>query len=519
MAEVERLRASAAREADWKEWGPYTADRAWGTVREDYSPDGDAWSFFSHDQARSRAYRWNEDGLGGFCNRFQNTCLSVGLWNEKDPILKERLFGLTGPEGNHGEDVKELYFHSDGVPSHAWMKMVYKYPHAEFPYAELVARNGARTHDDPEYEIGDAMPDTWAERAYFDVEIAYCKSGPSDVFQIITVTNMSHSQDAPIHVIPQIYHRNVWSWNSHNAKPEADASPLLLGDDDDGDDNSDSDSDESDAEIEISDNVVREQWERGCEGSHSAASRVKPQLRYSRSRQGVLAIHKHLGKREYFVGVREDGEDEIRRVEDEDAYLFCDNESNHPKVFGVPQPEGSSAFPKDAFHEWVVDGNQDAVNPERKGTKGGVHVTRVLPPGGTIQVWTRFCPEGVVERGEDPFGGADQVLAQRVEEADAFHRGLLEEWTGGAPEVVSEDRARIVRQAIAGMLWTKQYYHYSVDLWLRGDELQVPPPETRRNGRNAGWTHFYASDVHAGRVGVLFQTAKLTFSCRVCGSS
>jgi hypothetical protein len=416
-AEHQRLADSEARRADWKHWGPYLSERAWGTVREDYSATGEAWDYFPHDHARSRAYRWNEDGLGGVCNRFQNVCLAVALWNERDPILKERLFGLTGNQGNHGEDVKEYYFYLDNTPTHAYMKMLYKYPQVEFPYAQLVEENRRRGRDAPEFELIDALRGAFAQQRYFDVFIEYAKADQEDILCRITAVNRG-PDPAPIHVLPHLWFRNTWSWGYDRPRPEARA---------------------------VRPGVVRA-WER------------------------------HLGERWWYV----DGDVPL---------LFTENETNYERLFGVPNPSpdpsaSSGQTVKDGIHEAVVHGRMDRVNPAQVGTKVAAHFQAVVPPGETFTVRVRFSD---VAR-DDPFADFDAVFAQRIREADAFYAAIQH-------SDLSEDERRVQRQALAGLLWSKQFYHYSVELWLKGDPTQPPPPASRLQGRNARWTHLYALDV------------------------
>ena len=307
-AEHRRLADSAARRADWKHWGPYVAERAWGTVREDYSPSGDAWSSFPHDHARSRAYRWNEDGLAGFCNRFQNLCLGLALWNGRDPILKERLFGLTNDEGNHGEDVKEYYFYLDGVPSHAYMRMLYKYPQVEYPYARLVEENRRRSRAEPEFELVDAIGDALREGRYFDVFVEYAKADQEDILCRVTAINRG-PEPAELHVLPHAWFRNTWSWGHDPRRPELRA---------------------------------------------DGPGRVRVE-------------HRHLGVRWWYVDA------EPRSPE----LLFTENETNAERLFGVPN---ASPYVKDAFHEYVVGGRRDRVNPERRGTKAAAHYRATARP-------------------------------------------------------------------------------------------------------------------------------------------
>jgi hypothetical protein len=411
-AEHLRLAESEARRADWKRWGPYVSERAWGTVREDYSASGDAWNYFPHDHARSRAYRWNEDGLAGFCNRFQNVCLALAFWNERDPILKERLFGLSGPEGNHGEDVKEYYYYLDGTPTHSYMKMLYKYPQVEFPYGRLVEENGRRSRSDPEYELFDAIGEDFRAGRYFDIFIEYAKATQEDVLCRITAVNRG-PEAAPLHVLPHLWYRNTWSWGYH---------PRKYG-------------------IRAVDDTT------------------------------VHAEHRHFGDRWWSIEPGPGGP----------ALLFTENETNYERLFGAPN---LSPYVKDAFHETIIHGRADRVNPERRGSKTAAHYHATVAPGGSWTVRVRFSDV----RHRDPFHEFDAIFANRIAEANQFHAKLEGTELG-------EDERRVQRQAIAGLLWSKQCYHYSVELWLKGDPAGPPPPPHRAGGRNANWSHLYAIDV------------------------
>lgn len=412
-AEHRRLADSEARKADWKNWGPYVSDRAWGTVREDYSATGEAWEYFPHDHARSRTYRWNEDGLGGVCNRFQNICLAVALWNEKDSILKERFFGLSGNEGNNGEDVKEYYFYLDNTPTHSYMKMLYKYPQVAFPYGQLVAENGRRQRGEPEFELIDALRDIFAENRYFDVFIEYAKAGEEDILGRITAVNRG-PEPAPLHILPHLWFRNTWSWGYGRPKPEMRA----VG-------------------------------------------------------QGTVFVsHRHLGHRWWYVDL--DGQEDA-------ALLFTENESNYQRLFGVAN---QSPYVKDGINDAVVEGITEAVNPHKTGTKMAAHLRAVIAPGESFTVRLRFAGEEKAE----PFTGFEGIFSQRLQEANEFYEAIRK------PDL-QKDECRVQRQAFAGLLWSKQFYHYGVELWLEGDPAQPPPPPSRKNGRNADWTHLYNLDV------------------------
>jgi Mannosylglycerate hydrolase MGH1-like glycoside hydrolase domain len=408
----QRLAASQSREADWKKWGPYLSERAWGTVREDYSANSDAWGYFPHDHARSRVYRWNEDGLGGICNRYQNICLAVALWNEHDPILKERLFGLTGPEGNHGEDVKEYYFYLDNVPCHSYMKMLYKYPQVEFPYGQLVNESRRRNRDEFEFELMDALHQAFAENRYFDVFIEYAKADEEDILCRITAVNRG-ADPAPLHILPHIWYRNTWSWGHSEERP------LLQSD----------------------------------------------------GKDTITTQERHIGQRWYYV--QADGQ--------EPSLLFTENDTNTERLYNSPN---NQPFVKDGIHEAVVHGRNDKVNPAQVGTKAAAHFHAVIQPGATFTVQIRFTN---VEQ-KKPFTGFDQTFKKRIREADQFYAAVQR-------KDLTDDEKLVQRQAFAGLLWSKQFYHYSVQLWLDGDPGLPPPPESRLSGRNAEWMHLYNLDV------------------------
>ena len=408
-AEHRRLAASPSPKEDWKDWGPYLSERAWGTVREDYSPDSEAWSYFPHDHARSRVYRWNEDGLGGFSNRFQNICLAVALWNERDPILKERLFGLSGPQGNHGEDVKEIYYYLDGLPSHAYMKMLYRYPQSAFPYELLVNENLQRGRGEPEFELEEALQEDFKQGRYFDVVIEYAKASPEDILCRITVSNQG-PVPAPIHVLPHVWFRNNWSWGYTSGKP-------------------------------------------------SMAAAGPGQVRLE---------ERHLGERWWAV----DGDVPL---------LFTENDTNIERLYGTPGP---SPYVKDGIHEAVVNGRLDRINPARTGTKAAAHFQATLAPGMTFTIRVRLSPTHL----DKPFDGFDDIFTLRLNEADEFYAALQ-------PPGLSPDEKDVQRQALAGLLWSKQFYHYNVELWLQGDLSQPAPPPSRLAGRNNRWTHLDSLDV------------------------
>jgi hypothetical protein len=407
-AEGLRLEETRHKRAHWQRWGPYLSERAWGTVREDYSPFGNAWEYLPHDHARSRAFRWNEDGIAGICDRHQYICFAVALWNGRDPILKERLFGLTGNEGNHGEDVKECYFYLDSTPTHSYMKYLYKYPQAAFPYAHLVEENRRRDRHSPEFELMDTG--VFAENRYFDVLVEYAKEGCEDILIRISATNHGPER-ADLHLLPTIWFRNTWSWATDGARP------LLR---------------KTGHEIELD--------------------------------------HPNLGRRQLAC----EGSPEL---------LFTENETNFERLFGSPNP---SPYVKDGINNCVVHGAGDAVNPKQEGTKAAAHYTLSLAPGETQSVRLRFRQSATSGQ---PFGrNFDTIFASRIREADDFFATVI-------PSHLSADARNVMRQAFAGMLWSKQFYHYVVRDWLNGDPPNPAPPAERVDGRNRDWSHLYNADV------------------------
>ena len=411
-AERRRLAASARREVHWKRWGPYLSERQWGTVREDYSEGGAAWESFPHDHARSRAYRWGEDGLGGISDRRQLVCFALALWNGNDPILKERLFGLTNSEGNHGEDVKELYYYLDSTPTHSYMKFLYKYPQAAFPYEELVARN--RTGKlESEYELLDTG--VFDENRYFDVAVEYAKADAEDILVRVTVTNQG-PETADLHLLPNLWYRNTWSWGHDDTRP-----------------------------------VVR-----AGEMTGDAAL--------------VVAEHERYGTRNLLC----EGQPEL---------LFVENETNAERLWG-----GASATPyvKDGFHRRVVDGEIAAVNPGQTGTRSAAWYRLALASGESRTIKLRFTLASPAPELLGP--DFDHVFDQRMAEADAFYAPLA---TAGE----TTDECRVQRQAFAGLLWTKQFYHYDVGTWINGDPDGPTPPASRKHGRNKEWMHLYNDDI------------------------
>ena len=417
-AEAQRLEEDRHRTRNWKRWGPYLAERQWGTVREDYSATGDSWTYFPHDHARSRAYRWGEDGLLGICDREGRLAFALALWNGRDTILKERLFGLTGPEGNHGEDVKEAYFYLDATPTHSYLRALYKYPQRAFPYGRLVEENARRGKLEREFELEDTG--VFDDGRYFDVTAEYAKEGPDDLLIRLTIANRGPDA-AVLHLLPTLWFRNVWSWGTPS--PGAQLKPRMFAD-----------------------------------GGH------------------VVADHATLGR---FVLATEAASDGTSPV-----LLFTENDTNVARVFGTSATPG---YFKDAFHEHVVHGRGDAVNPDRYGTKAAAHYELNVPAGGEIVVRLRMA--AAEDMRDDPFGSDfDREFAQRIAEADGFYAARI-------PPSATADERRIARQAYAGLLWSKQFYHYSIAEWLHGDPAQPTPPASRLRGRNADWGHLYNADV------------------------
>src|SRR5262249_37990762 len=408
-AEELRLQESRDRKKHWKRWGPYLSERAWGTVREDYSPYGNAWEYLSHDHARSRAYRWNEDGIAGISDRHQYLCFSLAFWNEHDPILKERLFGLTGNEGNHGEDVKEYYFYLDSTPTHSYMKYLYKYPQAEFPYSALVEENRRRGKDQPEFELLDTG--VFNDDKYFDVFVEYAKGDVEDILIKITAFNRG-PEPAPLRLLPNIWFRNTWSWSENSERPEM----------------------------------------RGIAG-------------------GIELDHPDLGRRWLYC----DGRPEI---------LFAENETNYKRLFGIE----NRYCTKDGINDHIVNGKKDAVSPESVGTKAAAHYQLQIPAGGSVSIRLRLTDidfSGIAQAAFDDF---DLLFSARQHEADEFYNTVI-------PHDLSSDAQNVMRQGFAGMLWSKQFYHYVVKDWLEGDPGNPPPPAERTAGRNSQWHHLYNADV------------------------
>jgi hypothetical protein len=409
-AEQRRLDEARGQHTPWRRWGPYLSERQWGTVREDYGGGVDTWNHFSHDHARSRAYRWGEDGLAGICDERQRLCFALALWNGADPILKERLFGLTNGQGNHGEDVKEYYFYLDSTPTHSYMKYLYKYPQCAYPYQQLIDANAARSRYQPEYELLDSG--AFDRNRYFDVFVEYAKTTAEDILVRITAVNRG-PQPATLELLPTLWFRNTWSG---------------------GDDP------------------------------------LPPQLRQAKNGEVVIAAsHPSLGGRFLYC----EGQPEL---------LFTENETNHARLYGAPGP---ARFVKDAFHEYVVNRRHDAVNPERTGTKAAARYRLALNGGQSASIRLRLTPAVLTAAAFGP--GFEALFEARRDEADEFYRALT-------PDRASADEARVMRQAFAGMLWSKQFYCYDVARWLEGNQVD---PYARRQARlrNATWSHLSNADV------------------------
>ncbi len=420
-AEGQRLDAARDRNVAWKKWGPYLSERQWGTVREDYSQDGNAWSYFSHDQARSRAYRWGEDGLAGISDDRQNLCFALALWNGRDPILKERLFGLTNSEGNHGEDVKEYYFYLDSTPTHSYMKYLYKYPQRAYPYENLVSTNRSRTRKEFEYELLDTG--VFEDDRYFDVFVEYAKETPEDMLIKITVLNRG-PEPATVHVLPTLWFRNGWSQDPHAPRP-----------------------------------AIRESSTGATAGA-------------------IVASHPELGDRVLFC-------DAVAE------WLFTENETNNERLFHSPN---RTPYVKDGINDYVVHGQREAVNPQKKGTKASAHCPLNVGPGESQTVRLLFSdrvekPRVSKKEQAVPFGsGFDAVLQARKTEADEFYSTVI-------PSSLTADAAIVMRQATAGMLWSKQYYHFDVDRWLKEHGADPFKANGGAGPRNNHWHHMYNADI------------------------
>ena len=401
--ESARLDEDNRRLKNWKRWGPYLAERQWGTVREDYSANGDCWNYFPHDHARSRAYRWGEDGLLGWADRECRLCFAPALWNGSDPILKERMFGLTNSEGNHGEDVKEIYYHLDGLPTHSCQRALYKYPQRAYPYDELIAVNHQRSKQEPEYEITDTK--AFDENRYFDVEIEYAKATPDDTLIQITATNRG-PEAATLHILPTLWFRNTWSW-----------------------------------------------------GHLTEETDTRPEMRRSEANE-IEVNHATLGKFRFLV-------DPTAQAQFH-GLLFTENETNMQRLYGTPNV---GPHVKDAFHEAVIHGNAGAVNPDGIGTKAAAHFEAKIEPGANVVIRLRLVEEKSAVSLEKSFGeNFSAFLKEKREEADIYYQNTI----GYTPQ---SEEFRVVRQAHAGLLWSKQFYCYEVERWLQGDPKQPPPPE------------------------------------------
>jgi hypothetical protein len=416
--EHHRLSSYRARRANWKEWGPYLSERSWGTVREDYSPDGNAWEYLSHDAARSTAYRWGEDGLAGISDRNQYLCLAVALWNGQDPILKERLFGLTNAEGNHGEDVKEYYFYLDSTPTHSYMKMLYKYPQRTFPYAPLINENVRRSFHDFEYELLDTG--VFEGNRYFDVMVEYAKASEDDILINYTIFNRG-PEPADCTILPTLWFRNTWSWGYPDG-PMADAPG-------------------------------------------------KPSLKRGQEPDGIASIEAtHPTAGVYYL-----------YADHTPDLLFTENETNFERRYQRPN---ASPFVKDAFHRYVINGEPQAINPAEMGTKAAAVYQDRIAPGESVTHSLRLTKTP----NNEPFKDFAAIFEQRIAEADDFYSAIQN------PHL-SDDERRIQRQALAGMLWSKQLYYYDIEQWLTGDPGTLPPSRSRQYGRNTKWNHLSNFDI------------------------
>ncbi|MGR9053751.1 MAG: MGH1-like glycoside hydrolase domain-containing protein [Gammaproteobacteria bacterium] len=405
----------------WWRWGPYVSERSWGTVREDYSPDGDAWRYLPHDLARSKAYRWGEDGIAGICDRYQMLVFAPAFWNGRDPILKERPFGLDMWEGNHGEDVKEYYFYLDNTPTHSYMRYLYKYPQAEYPYRQLIEENRRRAGAGDEYELLDTG--VFDESRYFDIDIEYAKASPEDICVRIRAFNRG-PETATLHVLPHLWFRNTWAWSEpRHTEPSIE---LMSG-----------------------------KAEHGAIGLLADSSAIDPL-------PGLLFPYR-LGNRYLYADTGS-------------MPLFTDNETDHVRVYG-PEAENDSLFLKDAFHRYIVDG-EDCINPQNRGTKACLHYCFDIAAGGSAQVLLRLVPEPL----DKPLDDVESVIERRRREADAFYDTVH-------PPKASTDERRIQRQALSCLLWNKQVYLFDIQKWLEGDLPSCPPPESRKKQRNRHWRH------------------------------
>jgi hypothetical protein len=420
-AEAARLALANSREVDWKLWGPFVSERAWGTVREDYSADGAAWDYFPFEHAHRKAYRWNEDGIAGICDRKQHLCFALSLWNGKDPILKERLYGVAGNQGNHGEDVKEYYYYLDNTPTHSYMKYLYKYPQGEYPYKLLKEESLRRDKTQPEFELIDTG--IFAEDKYFDVFVEYAKADADDICIKITIFNRA-AEAAPLHVLPTVWFRNKWSWFPNVKKPVMQKAEIET---------------KNPSAVQIQEEDFGIYWLL-CEGSSQL--------------------------------------------------LFCENETNYQKLYGG---ENKSVYAKDGIGDFVVNKNFAAVNPRQTGTKAAAHYDLMLPPQGKEIIYLRLSSQAAAFKQRFPTHDAfiadcEAVFQQRISEADEFYESII-------PENLTTDEKNIMRQSLAGMLWSKQFYQYIIKEWLEGDPEFGAPPKERWNGRNHDWMHLYNDDV------------------------
>ncbi|CAF0941819.1 unnamed protein product [Rotaria sp. Silwood1] len=423
-AEHKRLCEDEVRTANWKRWGPYLAERQWGTVREDYSENGDCWNYFSHDQSRSRAYRWGEDGLLGFTDRECRLCFALSLWNEKDPILKERLFGLTGPEGNHGEDVKELYYYLDSSPTHSYFKSLYKYPQNEYPYKQLIEENRRRSKHEHEYEILDTK--MFDNNQYFDIFAEYAKNSPDDILIRITIENRS-SNDAPLHIIPTLFFRNTWSW--------------------------------------------------GCK--HEGCT-MRPKIEQKQGENFLRTKHDTLEPFLFDINPDENGQ--------MPELLFTENETNFKRLYNT---DNYSPYVKDAFHEYIINKEKNLVNPKQRGTKIGLYYRFNIKAKSSTRIRLRLYRlldnEQIFNKLN--FNDIDQIFEKRIHETEEFYSLIIN------PKL-NQDERNIVRQGYAGLLHTKQFYHYIIEDWIEGDPDIYQSSEIRQiNARNKDWLHLYCRDV------------------------
>ncbi|MGI8642078.1 MAG: MGH1-like glycoside hydrolase domain-containing protein [Pyrinomonadaceae bacterium] len=421
-AEEKRLEEARTKEKDWKLWGCYLSERAWGTVREDYSADGSAWNYFPFEQARSKAFRWNEDGIAGICDRKQRICFAVSLWNGKDKFLKERLFGLGGNEGSHGEDVKEYYFYLDNTPTHSYMKFLYKYPQGEFPYDKLHEENARRDKSGSEYELMDTG--VFDDDKYFDILVEYAKADTDDICIKITATNRGR-QSAPLHILPTIWFRNRWSWYEKANKPKMEK------------------------------------------------VKIAP--------ENLSLIHLN----------EEKNDDYLLMCEGSSQLLFTENNTNYEKIYNG---ENKSSYVKDGINDFVVENKQEAVNPDQTGTKAAAHYDFNISPQSCETIYLRLSSQQSavssqqINSHDEFIADCEEIFQQRIKEADEFYAEII-------PDDLTADAKNVMRQSLAGMLWSKQFYHYVVKNWLEGDPAFPIPPQGRQTGRNCEWAHLYNDDV------------------------